>query len=100
MPQKTLQIDIFQRFMSPEKFDKLMQEYRGASKKGWSYSRKQEYLQTPLAKRETDMINDYFDNLDMKPSDVAVPYKMTASQFQYAVMKLALRLVYQTGLAR
>lgn len=88
---KTLQAEILQRALSPEKFEKLMEAYR-ANRKGWASRARFSRLHQPLTPKEREIIMSYMNETE----DISIMKKYPEIKGNYnAIGRIALKLVFQ-----
>ena len=92
--RKTLQRDVLSRFMDPAQMAAFEKSYEESL---WRKTAKDraETLSKELTREEADILREYLTETDIKADELSKRYGLNPSTYEYRIMRLALKAVYQ-----
>lgn len=94
---KTLNIKVFERYMTKEQIDEMVAEY-SKHKLTVGMQNRELYFQKPISEEDKTMLSDYL-NPKLSIGEIASKYGVSKSHVYNRVKGTALRVIYQNNIS-
>jgi len=95
--RKTLQANVFERFLSPSEYESLLKKY-DENKQSMGNKSRFESLEKEVSSDEVALLKTYFDKSVKSMREIADQKGITVSTLGGRVKAIAMRYLYQKGL--
>lgn len=95
--RKHLQMEVFERFLSPAQIDTLMRQYRGSLKQLGGAGRRNSLEQT-IKPEDLELLKEYLDNVDLPLKELSDRHQgkfRIPQSYQWRAYVTAIRWLYQ-----